>query len=412
MRKPYNNAATVPLFAAVISVVAWAPVRAAVWEAVPNVGIYAATIDNARLDPTGIEESSSRSVVDARLRATADGQRGSFRIEPRVRADIYSDATDSDLDAEDLFLRSNAEYRWTNAAVGFAADLRRESILRSEIQDAIPDDPDAIDLPGTEPGSLEQFNETRGRTIVAPYARFTLSPRSSLLVETYLTDVTYSGPPVPSRTEFNALDVSLGIIRRVDDRNRVTARVFTSNYEADLTVNSTDTVGVEGEYQRQLSDLWTMTLSAGVQRSDFVFTDGNGEIVDNASAQPNLGLRFRRRGERTLVNFSLTRDLEPNASGFVVERDQLRFFVSRRFTQRFGGQFGARFYNTTSLSDVDVSGDRDDSRLEVRFEWAVTQRWYVVTGFNYLTREFQGQPKADSNEIFLGINYRGLSSER
>ena len=387
------------------------PARAAVWEAVPDVGIYAATIDNARLD-TDLDESSSRSVVDARVRATAVGERGTFRIEPRIRVDIYSDASDDELDNEDIFLRSNGEYRWTGASVGFSADFRQESILRSEIDDAIPDDPDAPVLPGNDSGTLTQFNETRDRLVAAPYARFTLSPRSTLVLETLYTDVSYSGPPVASRTEFDATEVAVGIERRVDERNRVTARLFSSSFEASLTENSTDTVGVEANYRRQLSDIWSMTLVAGVQRSDFIFLDSNDEIVDNASADPRVGVRFRRRGERTLANFSLIRDLEPNASGFVVQRDQLRVYVARSFTERFGGELGVRIAETSSLSDISPSDDRTDSRIELRLEWNLAPRWYLTTGYNYLTREFERQPKADSNEIYLGINYRGLSRQR
>ena len=398
------------LAVATLAAAAPLPAQAAEWELVPEVGLYAATIDNARLE-TDMEEDSSRSVVDARLFVNARGPRGEFRMEPRVRLDIYSDNSDDELDGEDVFLRSSGVYRWNSARAGFRSYITRESILRSEITDALLDD---IDDPGptdVETGRLDVFNETRTRAVLRPYVEFNLSPRSSLLLETAYIDVGYSGPPVLGRTEFDALQLSGGIVRRVDERNRVTARIYTSNYEADLTRNSTDTVGVEGEFVRSLNELWTMILNAGVQRNEFTFNDGSGNI-DNATTSDVLGVALRRRAELTSMNLSLTRRIQPNASGFVVERDEFRGFVERRFTPRLTGRVGLRLYETATLDDARDVDQREDARFELNLRWALTQRWFVDAGYNYVSREFVVENRdADSNEFFLGINYRGLSRQ-
>ena len=390
---------------------AWTPAHAAEWQWIPDIGLYAATIDNARID-SEMEESSSRSVLDARLLAIARGPRGEFRAEPRARIDVYQDSDDSELDGEDFFLPANGVYRWNAARVGFRANLSLESILRSETPDALFDDPDAPDPIDTESGVTEVFDESRTRIAVRPYAEFILSPRSSLLVETGYTDVSYSGPDVASRTEFDALQLSAGIVRRVDERNRVTARMFTSDYQADLTDNNTDTVGVEGEFRRVLNEAWSMTITAGVQRNEFTVDDpaNPGEKIDNATTNDTLGLSLRRRTERHTLNFSITRSVQPNASGFVVERDQLWFYAERLFTPRLTGRFGLRAYETTTLDDVQDRNNRDDIRAELNIAWSLTQNWSLEAGYNYLNREFEFENRdADSNEIFIGINYRGLA---
>ena len=379
------------------------------WEFVPDVDVAASRLDNPRLQVDDTEGTSSRVVLDARVRAQNYGQRGFFYLEPRVRADIYRDDEDSDLDGDDLFLRSAAQYRWTSARAGVSFNANQVSILRSEIIDAIPDDPDEDDPIDVETGELQEFDQDRTRYTIRPFTEIDISERSSFRFMAGYTDVSYSGPPIPNRSDFQSTELSVGITRRVDERTQVQARVFTTAYEADINANSTDSVGVEGVFTRPLSETWTFTLSAGVQRNEFSFVDGT-EVVDNADTNPTYGLRFRKRSERTAWNIDLQRRINPNGNGFVVVRDELRLFVDRKLTPRLSGSLGLRFFDTGSVGDVRQGSDREDGRFESRLEWALTQRFLINGGVNFTSREFTNQgADADSNEIYIGFTYRGLA---
>lgn len=322
--------------------------HAADWELVPDVDLAASRLDNPRLNPNDIDGTSNRMVLDGRVRAQNYGQRGYVYIEPRVRADVYSDSTDSDLDGDDLFLLAAGQYRWTSALLGARANFNQVSILRSEIVDAIPDDPDEQDPVDVEAGELQQFDQDRTRLSLVPFAEFDISERSSFRFSGRLTDVSYSGPPIANRSDFQSSEISFGLQRRVDERTQVTARVFTSSFEADLNANTTDSIGVEGLFTRPLTETWSFSLSAGVQRNEFSFVQG-ANVIDNADSNPTYGLGFRNRSDRTTWNIDLRRRLNPNGSGFVVVRDELRVFVDRQLTPRLTGSVGLLAFGTSTV---------------------------------------------------------------
>ena len=383
------------------------------WEFVPDVDLAASRVDNPRLDPDDTsEDASNRLVLDGKVRAQNYGERGYIYLEPRIRADIYRDDEDSDLDGDDLFLRAAGQYRWEAALLGFRVNANQMSILRSEIVDALPDDLEEEDPIDVETGELVSFDEDRTRITTNAFTEFRLSERSSFRFSGRITTVDYSGPPISNRSDFDSNEISAGLVRRVDERTRVTARVFTQGYEADLNANSTDSVGVEGQFTRPLSETWTFTLTAGVQRNEFSFVEGT-TVVDNADTNPTYGLAFRNRAERTAWNIDLLRRVNPNGSGFVVVRDEFRVFVDRDLTPRLSGRVGLRYFETGTVGDVRQGSDREDIRLESRLEWAITPRFLLNGGINYTSREFLNTGSdSDSNEIYVGVTYRGLSRQR
>ena len=383
--------------------------QAANWEFVPDVDVAASRLDNPRLDPVNLQGTSNRMVLDGRLRAQSYGERGFAYIEPRFRADVYNDNLNSDLDSEDLFLLAAGQYSWSSALVGARFNYSQVSILRSEILEAIPDDPDIEDPEEVEAGELRGLNQDRSRLSVVPFAQFDISERSSFRFSGRFSDVSYSGPPIGNRSDFQSSEISLGLNRRVDERTRVTARVFATSYEADLFANSTDSIGVEGLFTRPLSETWTFSLSAGVQRNEYTFVDG-ANIVDNADTNPTYSLSFRKRAEQTTWNIDLRRRLSPNGAGFVVVRDELRLFANRQLTPRLTGSAGLIAFATGTVGDIRQGADRDDFRVETRIEWALTQRFFINGGINYTVREFTNAgTDADSNELYVGVTYRGLA---
>src|SRR5690606_14932114 len=139
-----------------------------------------------------------------------------------------------------------------------------------------------------------------------------LSERSSLLLDARYQDVSYSGVETTSRTDFEDVQLGVGIARNVNDRNRATARLILSNFEADATQNETDTVGVEGSLERTLSSVWTFALTTGLQRSEMSFiVDGLPD--EDVDTSVTLGLAFRKRTELARLNLDLRRLVAPNS---------------------------------------------------------------------------------------------------
>ena len=313
----------------------------AAWDFVPEIGLLIEQSDNPRLR-TGGETDASRTIVDAEFDIRNFGERGEIRFRPRVRADQYADSEDAELENDDLFLRGSGEYRWQRATLGFTSNYVQQSILSSETPGAAPDDPDLEDPIDDITGNLIFFDQDQTRTVFRPYMELQLSERTAALLETEVMESSYTGPQFSSRTDYTNDTVAVGLIRRVDDTTRVTARLLASTYEAVQNMNVTDSVGVEGVFARPLSELWSLQIAAGVLRSDFRFIDADDNLVENADANVTFDLGFRRRTEFSRVNINLFREIGPSASGFLNQRNQLRIYLERQWTDRFSAWVAAR----------------------------------------------------------------------
>ena len=385
----------------------------AAWDIVPQVELSASHDDNLRLLPDNLplDGGDDSMTLDARFRAAFAGERGNLFVEPRVRGQQYSDARNEDLDGTDTFFRARGDHEWAQATLEFALDYDQQDIKDAEVTDAFPDDPD-IDDPTDPDTGLLIIDEDRKRWYAGPSLEVQISERSSLVFAGEVLDVSYTGAEFDGRVDFTDTEVSAGILRRVDDRNEVTARLRGSEYAADLTENVTKTFGVEGVFERLLVRDWSFYLQAGVSRSDYSFLNEQLEPVDNADTSFTYDLGFRQRTERNTINFDLRRETSPNSNGFLTLRDELHVYASRAMTQRLRGQIGIRVYASETLDDVIANDERDYLRLDLGMEWAFTEQLYLNGGYAFSKQQFaEESTDASSNIVFVGLFYRGRARQ-
>jgi hypothetical protein len=396
-------------FAAMAAV--W-PAQAA-WEIVPELGLTTEVDDNARIVPQD-QESSSRTALDARLRLRSFGTRGEAFIEPRIVTDAYGDSRDEELESDDVFLLTRAEYAFRSTTLELQTDYRRESVLRSELDDAIGDDPDLGGAPiDTGAGTFGTFSDERERFDFGLNVGFALSERTNLRLETSRIDVAYPDATSAVRSPFDNNTFAAVLTRLADRRNQVSARMYVSDFHADRNDNNTDAFGVQGSFVRPLSETWTFNLDAGIVRTDYAFVNALGEPVDNADSSFTFGTNFEKRSELTTWSIGFTRAINPNSNGFLSLRDDVRVRASRQFRPRLSAAFGIR----AAEIDAFIAGageERDYWRASLEVQWAMTPRWRLLTGIDRVTQEFltAGSADATSNSVFVGVRYQGLSQQR
>ncbi len=388
----------------------------AAWEIRPEAEASVEANDNLRLqsDDTANIPDSSRSRLEGRLLLSNFTERGNITFEPRVRADSYSQVEHAALEGTDLFLRGRGQYEWERFVVGFRSNYDKQDVRDAEITDASPDDPDFDDPIDPDTGLVSGVDQDRERLLISPFTEIQLSERSALQLEARLMDVTYSQAQVTQRSNFEDREFSAGIIRRVDARNEVSARFYRSQYDAEQTQNTTDTIGVEGNFRRPLGRGWTFNLAAGVARSDYSFVNAQNVLVDNADTSFTYGLGFQQRTERNTLNIMLSRAQNPNSNGFLTLRDEVRIFLQRALNEKLTGSMAVRSYRTQTLDDVVANDQRDYARVEFELVWAMTERFFINGGYALATQEFQrpGSSDATSNMFFVGVEYRGLDRQQ
>src|SRR5690606_3977330 len=126
------------------------------------------------------------------------------------------------------------------------------------------------------------------------------------------------------------------------------------------------------------------------------FTDGNG---------------YRKRTDLGLLNLDIDRFVNPNASGYVVRRNQLRAYASRQMRPRDCVRVAVRSVDTEPIGDIDPTEDRNYLRTELGLDWALAQQTSLGFGYRFTRQDFRNreQGEATSNQIYLGITYRGAS---
>jgi opacity protein-like surface antigen len=398
--------------AAAVSALLAFPTQAA-WEVAPALELTAITDDNVRLVPeaspfSGGAESMS---LDTRLRATSTSQRGSLYIEPRLRMDEYTGEDHEDLNGLDRFLRMRAGYNWTQVAFNVLADYDRQDLKDAELTEALPDDPNFGDPLDPDTG-LVLTDEDRVRMLLRPSLDIRLSDRSSLIFESDILDVSYTGDQAQGRVDFKDTRLATGIRRQVDARNEVTARLIASEFAADAISNETRTFGVQGNFNRELTRDWAFSLAAGVNRSDYTFLNPQLEPVENADTSFTYLIGLRQRTDRNRLNIDLSREASPNSSGFLSLRDQLRVYVGHAFTQRLTGDLGLRAHTTKTLDDVVDDDERDYLRVDLGLEWAMTEQLFINGGYVFTSQRFGDSVEdASSNQVFIGFAYRARTRQ-
>jgi hypothetical protein len=387
----------------------------AAWDFLPEVTLEAEANDNPALNDGlatfGAVDDASRLLADARLRLRRVEPRGELMFEPRVRGDAYAEQEAQQLESTDVFLRSNGIHRGANVRIGYAADIARERILGVEFLETLPVDVDPlIGDPADVPTGQLGANERRTRAAVSPYVEVTLNSRSALRLDGRLLDVDYDGNVLAGRTDFFEKAIGGEYQRRFDERATFGIRLFVTGYEATANSNVTDTRGIALSYGRELSEIWSWSISGGVQRADFALTTG-GRRIRGSDDAGTFSLGVRKTGEVSGMRAELARRMSPDALGVVVARNELRLAWDRRFSSRLDGRFVLRAIETDSVSAISAN-ERRYGRAELDIGWRLRGPWSFVAGLAHATARSEGQlATAESNAVTFGVRYRGRPSE-
>jgi hypothetical protein len=121
-------------------------------------------------------------------------------------------------------------------------------------------------------------------------------------------------------------------------------------------------------------------------------------------------LGFRKRSEIATLNFDLRRLIDPNSSGFLEQRDEVRLSLRRRMSPTMTGGVAFRIIDTNALESTLPSVGRDYARLDLSLEWALTRSWSLGLGYDTIYQKFANEANDQrSNSVSVGVNYRGLS---
>jgi hypothetical protein len=394
----------------------------AAWDFVPALGLSARAEDNPLYLPDNAppplqQQSASSAALDASIEMATYTERGSLLFEPNIINYQYADKQYNGLESTDYYFTGNGQYRWQKAIAGFVARFTREHLAAAEFGtvDFNLDQPD----PNTgETGRVAFIDQYRNFYYLSPYVSFDLSPRNALRFDFANYHTSYSGGDLAFRTGYKNRMITTSLQRNVDERTQVAAVMSVEDYHAEVNTNDFRTVTLKGTFERPINPLWTFNMGAGVLRSDYTVVDLLNRTTSSATTDYVVNVGFRKRSERSNLNFDLGRNVYPSSNGYAVVIREVNLAMNKQFRPRLSMEVGFRLQESRTLGNLNSTNDRNYDTVSMEWDWAIKPVLFLVGGVEWLSQEFPNGVLGQTNlnvgqtsgtSVSIGVRYRGLS---
>jgi hypothetical protein len=383
------------------------PAFSANWQFDPTVVVGGIYNDNYRVNPrAGEEVEVSGGLLEVDLTTRSLSEAFDVRISPRVRSTYFPD--EKNQDANDLFLDVEAMRRSLRTKYGVFAGARSEDTVRSELPSAILAPGASLGQSSSGDAGFVDFKNRQDYAIIRPSISHEWSERLSLDADVSYTLVDYDRYLPGLQVGYEALGAAFGLNTRYTERSTITGRLFYATYEPDRSTASSNTMGADVRWSNRITENREIYARGGVAR---VRNEATGFPTESSTSYVG-GVGTNWTFQRTSLFLDLARDVDPNSAGFVVERDELRFFLEHSLsttTKLFGA---ARVIRDVSVALGTATNEREYLTGSLGFEWRVRRAWAFRGQYEYASQKYDSDPRSGtSNGVQLTVVYRPLRRE-
>jgi hypothetical protein len=372
------------------------------WVFNPRVEVGAVYDDNYRLtDQPGQEIQVTGAALDAELAMRSESQRSLLELTPRVHSTFFPSASSEE--ATDGFLNARAERRTQRVVSRFDAQYANESVVSSELLAA---DFPAVGLGQIVSGDTGRVSvRNRRRLIVAsPSLAYDWTERRHVNANLQYVDASYQAK-LFEQIGYKDYAASAGIGWDVSQRHRFTLQAVGDRFSPGDGSEDTNTEGLQAEWRTATSAVTSYYFRAGARHSQ---RNGTATTAKVSSTSFNGGLGVAWQLQTTQLVIDALRDTVPSGAGIIVNRDELRFRLTRTFQPRFSGFLAVRGIRTTELANDSITAVRNRKYAtgSTGFEWRANRQFSIAGVYEYQWQEFQGEPNdARSNGVNLSVVY-------
>jgi hypothetical protein len=376
---------------------------AADWNIDPRIAVSGVYNDNNRLTEipeNEIEVAGAR--VDAQVTFRAETPRSSFQLVPRLRSTFYPG--DSSEEANDQFLRLLARHKTQRATLSFNANYSSVVTLGGYFPGSTVEDDDVLGEPGRGEG-VGRFGlrNREDRLSLVPMLNFELSERQFLEFRAEYLDTSYDIQVSGDRVDYKDLYGSVAYGRALSPTSNLTLRAAYSTYDPDdgeqVVVQAVDL-----EWRNSISETSQVFLRGGASRVELDPAETGGGSRWETGFTGGAGVRWAF--EVTEIWAEIGRNLDPNSSGEIVTRDQLRLQWARRLTEMTRVTVGARLIKDSSTDTNPFRRDQTYASGSIGFDWRIARAWTLFGSYDHAWREYDDAPTdARSNAVNIGIIY-------
>jgi hypothetical protein len=378
------------------------PAAAADWSVNPDITASYEYNDNTRMSVTSADAISvSGAAIDAAVELRADTPRGYFRLLPRVRSTFFPSNDTEETDSQ--WVDASMGYDGERSTFDLRANYSRVETLGAYLPGGIGDpggpigEPDPGDGTG---GSSEGLNR-EDRFLFAPEYSVSIKERHGVKIGAGYVDSKFDQQVANDREDYEYVYGTLGYVFRMSPSKTLTMGVQGSKFEDEdgLTTGAREIVA---EWRNRVSETSEFYARAGANQSE-----DDAEVDDpqwDTGFSGGIGVRWSF--EVSQLYLDLTSDLDPNASGRLVQRDQLRFRYDYRLTPTLDLITGARVVQDAATGEDDEFEEREYANASIGLAWRFTRQWTLGGAYTYVWSDFENDvSSAEANRISIGITY-------
>jgi hypothetical protein len=375
-------------------------VFAADWSFDPKVAVSAEYDDNNRLtDTPGNEIKVSGAMLDAQLTMNAQTPQTTFRLTPRLRSTFYPG--DEQEEANDQFLRMALRHNGERTDAVLNADYSRVVTRGSYFPSSQTDDGGGLGDPdaGADVGRGDLRNR-EDRFRISPRIAFDVTERQTLTLRAAYLDVGYAREVPGDRVGYS--NVSASAAYRVETSQTASvALVAGANRYEPGDGDSGNSYDLEAEWAKRWSETAEVYVRGG---ANFVEANQPGDSGYNSGFSGGAGVRWAF--QVTDLFLDANRYLDPNSSGEIVTRTQMRFELARRLGPMTTLILGARVIDDSGAPGDDGYRGKIYTTTEAGFRWRMTQHFSLFGLYRYRWKEQDDAVNdAASNAVSFGVTW-------
>lgn len=379
-----------------------APGRAASnWTYDPRIEVGATYDDNYLLGETPSEQQAvAGPFLDALVGLHGASPRNDFLLTPEVHTTLFP---------------GHSEDQSTNGyltAIDTYNTLRTKSVLRGSYanQTIAAADFLAASFPGVQLGQpvvsgsgVVVALERQQSLNLDPSTSIQLSQRGHLdLSADYLKN--WFSQSLPGQVSFQSVDGAVGIGYAASQLSDLSLRASYVAFQPGGTQASARHGGLDGQWEYRESNILHFYARAGVGKTQGRNSETGAEVT-LTDFEGGIGAHWTY--QLTDIVVDLLRTAEPSSFGVLVNQDELRFRMMRRFTPMVAGFVALRGLRTEAAESQSTSvPNRNYATGSLGLEWRITRDYALETSYTYAYQKYQHDPlHAASNSVGVSIVY-------
>jgi hypothetical protein len=369
----------------------------------PTLGMASEYASNPYLLSTG-ERAVSDEAILLDVPARYDLDAAHFALEPSLR---YSDSgTYASLASNYFHLNASASFAGDLGALSFTGGRGRDSSL---YQNGVSSNGVGVRMDSGSAGMDWQRQITE---------------RSFLAVDASWNRVRYGqSTAATGLVDYRYVSVGPSVSIAVDERDKFRVSAGAGQYLALDGITESKNYSLQLGLDRQLTEIWTLTTSAGYARSNnsekifygpiFIGSIEYGPFllgtIESEQKGPVYSASLIRQGERFSVTASASRAFRPSGFEFLSRADTAEVDLKHAYSERW--KFGAKatYQKTATPSSNGANSSLRYLSGQLSAEWHWTPTWVVALNTTWVSVKYVLPPiSAQSSGVSLEISRQFL----